>query len=98
MKVLVKTKKSRLCSIGLSGKESVNFPYNEAMQKVIDMYFNMSSSYTGWEIALNLLKADKLNLDPLIKVMPLSKFNEAFDELINGKAVKIMLTAFDEYL
>lgn len=91
-------KKGRLCAIGLSGKELVNFPYNEAMQKVIDMYFNMSSSYTGWEIALNLLKADKLNLDPLIKVMPLSKFNEAFDELINGKAVKIMLTAFDEYL
>lgn len=51
MKALVKTKKGRFCAIGLSGKESVNFPYNKA-----------------------------------------------FDELINGKAVKIMLTAFDEYL
>lgn len=51
MKALVKTKKGRLCAIGLSGKESLNFTYNEA-----------------------------------------------FDELINGKAVKIMPTAFDEYL
>lgn len=51
MKALVKTKKGRLCAIGLSGKESVNFPKNEA-----------------------------------------------FDELIKGKAVKIMPTAFDEYL
>ena len=68
------------------------------MLKVIDMYFNMSSSYTGWEIALNLLKVEKLNLEPLIKVMPLSKYSEAFGELINGKAVKIMLTAFNEYL
>ena len=41
----------RISAIGLNGKGTVNFPWNDAMNKVVDLAFNMSSSYTAWDPA-----------------------------------------------
>lgn len=84
-------KTGTLCGIGMTNAEEVLVPWNTAMRKAIDVKFNMSSSYNGWNIALSLMAAKKLVLDDLIKIMPLGDYEEAFSLLESGKAIKILL-------
>jgi L-iditol 2-dehydrogenase len=89
--IRVLKKRGLLCAIGMTAREKVEVPWNEAMMKVLDVQFNMSSSYNGWNIALSLLESKKINLLPMISIKPLDKWQEAFDELQQGKAMKILL-------
>lgn len=84
-------KKGLFCAIGMTGNPEISFPWNEAMGKALDLQFNMSSSYTGWKTALNLLESGSLNTEILTEIRPLENFEQAFDDLENGKAVKILL-------
>ena len=81
----------RLCAIGMTGAPTVNVPWNEAMMKVLDVQFNMSSSYNGWDIALKLMASGKLNVKPMVEVMPLNEWEDAFQKLEAGKSMKILL-------
>lgn len=84
-------KRGRLCAIGMTGKETVEVPWNAAMMKVIDIQFNMSSSYEGWNMALSLMASGKLNVRPLFQVRDLTDWKTCFEELEAGKALKILL-------
>lgn len=81
----------RMCAIGMTGAPTVDVPWNEAMMKVLDVQFNMSSSYNGWNIALSLMASGKLKVDPMIGVRPLREWKEAFDDLEAGRAMKLLL-------
>ena len=81
-----------LCAIGMTAKEKIEVPWNEAMMKVLDVQFNMSSSYNGWDIALKLLASGKVKVSPMIGVRPLTEWQEAFADLEAGKAMKLLLT------
>lgn len=83
-------KTGTFCGIGMTNAEEILVPWNTAMRKAIDLKFNMSSSYNGWNIALSLMASGKLMLDDLIKIMPLDEYEEAFDLLETGKAIKIL--------
>ncbi len=85
-------KRGLLCAIGMTSRSEVSVPWNEAMMKVLDVQFNMSSSYNGWNIALSLMASGKLNVKPLISVMKLDEWQEAFALLESGKAMKVLLT------
>ena len=80
-----------LCAIGMTAAPTVEIPWNEAMMKVLDVQFNMSSSYGGWEIALKLMASGKLNVTPMIGIRPLRQWEEAFDDLQAGRAIKLLL-------
>ena len=83
-------KTGTFCGIGMTNAEEILVPWNTAMRKAIDLKFNMSSSYNGWNIALSLMASKKLMLDELIKIMRLDDFEEAFTLLETGKAIKIL--------
>jgi len=85
-------KRGLLCAIGMTGGELVEVPWNEAMMKVLDVQFNMSSSYNGWNIALNLMASGKVRVAPMIGVRPLTEWKEAFADLEAGRAMKLLLT------
>lgn len=89
-------KRGLLCAIGMTARDKVEVPWNEAMMKVLDVQFNMSSSYNGWNIALNLLASGKVNVKPMISVQSLDKWQEAFDLLQKGEAMKILLTPIEK--
>lgn len=89
--IRVLRKRGRLCAIGMTAKPTVEIPWNDAMMKVIDIQFNMSSSYDGWNIALKLLASGKLNVSPMITEMALDDWQKAFDDLENGRAMKVLL-------
>jgi len=80
-----------LCAIGMTGPEKIQVPWNEAMMKVLTVQFNMSSSYNGWNMALNLMASGRLQVEPMIGVKPMSAWQEAFDDLESGRAMKMLL-------
>ena len=89
--IRVLKKKGLLCAIGMTAAPTVEIPWNEAMMKALDVQFNMSSSYNGWNIALSLLGSGKLRVDPMFEVRPLEAWEQAFADLEGGKAMKILL-------
>ncbi|MBO5652728.1 MAG: zinc-binding dehydrogenase, partial [Clostridia bacterium] len=89
-------KRGTLCAIGMTAAPTVEIPWNEAMMKVLDVQFNMSSSYNGWNIALSLLQSGMLKVDPMFETRPLTEWETAFADLEAGKAMKILLSAPEE--
>ena len=94
--IRVLKKRGLLCAIGMTARDKVEVPWNEAMMKVLDVQFNMSSSYNGWNIALSLMASGKVNVKPMIKVMPLTEWESAFNQLQAGSAMKILLSPVEE--
>lgn len=89
--IKVLRKRGRLCAIGMTARETVEVPWNEAMMKVIDVQFNMSSSYEGWKMALALLESGKLRVEPMVQIRDLKEWKQCFADLESGKALKILL-------
>ncbi len=56
----------RITAIGISPKATVEFPWNKAIGKVLDIAFNMSSSYTSWNRALSMLSSKSHDFGRLI--------------------------------
>lgn len=88
-------KAGRICAIGLCSREEISVPWNTAMKKAIDIQFNMSSSYNGWDIALKLLASGKLKVDEMIEVDQLENWRSAFSRLEKGEAIKMLLKCED---
>ena len=81
----------RVCVIGLAGKDGVNVPWNTAQSKILDVYFNMSSSYTSWDSALRLMANTRYDLSKLITHRAsISNWRAVFSDLTAGKGIKAM--------
>ncbi len=94
--IQVLKKRGLLCAIGMTSSPTVEIPWNEAMMKVLDVQFNMSSSYNGWNIALSLLSSGKLKVEPMLEIRPMTAWESAFADLEGGRAMKILLTPSKE--
>jgi L-iditol 2-dehydrogenase len=83
--------KGRFSAIGLTASETVPFPWNRSMLKGIDLFFNMSSSYTSWNRALSLLEARGKDLLPLITHRSsLEDWEVVFEDLVREKGIKAL--------
>ncbi len=85
-------KKGKICAIGLTGNENVQFPWNQAAFKVCDIVFNLSTSYTSWDRTINLIAGGLIPVRELISHrLPLKSWKHAFQELEAQRALKILL-------
>jgi len=85
-------KKGKICAIGLTGGRNVDFPWEKASFKALDIHFCMSTSYTSWERTINLMAAGKLPAEKVISHrLPLEQWEEAFEALEAQKALKVLL-------
>ncbi len=83
-------KMGRMIALGIP-EGSVNFPWNHALLKNIDVYFNMSSSYTAWDKALDRLAKGGASLERLItSVRLLEQWEESFNLLLEEKEIKVV--------
>ena len=74
-------------------EDTVSFPWREAVLKNIEVSFSMSSSYTSWDKALNMLSQDGDLLSKVVTgVLPLEQWERAFSSLLDEKDTKIILT------
>lgn len=85
-------KRGRMCAVGVSGRETMEFPWDEALMRAIDINFSFSSSYTSWNGALSLLRSGAVDVEPLTTVFPLEEWKEAFESVENRDVVKAILT------
>jgi len=85
-------KKGRICAIGLTGKDTIPFPWDAAAKKVIDLTFNMSTSPSSWERAINLIATGKIAAGEVIShCLPLADWEQAFAEIEAQRALKVLL-------
>jgi len=85
-------KKGRICAIGLTGKESVAFPWDKAAFKVCDLFFNLSTSYTSWDRTINLIASGRIPAGEVISHRrPLTEWQQAFDDIEAQRALKVLL-------
>jgi threonine dehydrogenase-like Zn-dependent dehydrogenase len=90
--VQVIRKLGKISAVGLPGKERVNFPWQDAMFKVVDLHFNLSSSHSSWIRAVAVMGAGRM--DPGFVVtheFPLERWEEAFDIVERGEGAKVLL-------
>jgi len=85
-------KKGKICAIGLTGGRTVDFPWEKAAFKVLDIHFCMSTSYTSWERAIHLVASGRLPAHEVISHrLPLDAWEQAFADLEAQKALKVIL-------
>lgn len=85
-------KKGRICAIGLTGKDAIPFPWDKAAFKVCDVYFNLSTSYTSWDRTIHLIATGRIPAGEVVTHrMPLSQWQQAFDEIESQRALKVLL-------
>ena len=85
-------KKGRICVIGLTGEDSIAFPWDKAAFKVCDIIFNLSTSYTSWDRTIALIATGRLPAGELISHrMALGEYRQAFEEIEAQRALKVLL-------
>jgi|YNPNPStandDraft_1061719.scaffolds.fasta_scaffold26740_2 L-iditol 2-dehydrogenase len=85
-------KKGRISAIGMTGKEAIRFPWDKAIFKACDLFFNLSTSYTSWDRAISLIAEGKVNVQALISHRePLTNWQQVFDDVENLRALKALL-------
>jgi len=85
-------KKGRICVIGLTGKESIPFPWDKAAFKVCDVLFNLSTSYTSWDRTIHLIASGQLPSGEIItRRAPLLEWRRAFEDIEAKQALKVLL-------
>ncbi len=85
-------KKGRICAIGLTGGKTVDFPWEKAAFKVIDIHFCLSTSYTSWDRAIHLIASGQIPAEKIVTHrLPLSDWERAFAEIEAQRALKVIL-------
>jgi L-iditol 2-dehydrogenase len=85
-------KKGRICVIGLTGKDSIPFPWDKAAFKVCDVVFNLSTSYTSWDRTIHLIASGRLPAGQVITHrLPLSEWKSGFEGIEAHKELKVLL-------
>jgi L-iditol 2-dehydrogenase len=85
-------KRGRLCAIGLTGKDTIPFPWDKAAFKVCDVIFNLSTSYTSWDRTIHLIASGQLPAGGVItNRLPLSAWHDAFEGIEAQKELKVLL-------
>jgi L-iditol 2-dehydrogenase len=86
-------KKGRICVIGLTGKDSIPFPWDKAAFKVCELIFNLSTSYTSWDRTIHLIASGQLPAGEVVtNRLPLSQWKTGFDGLEAQKELKVLIT------
>lgn len=85
-------KKGRVCVIGMTGREKIEFAWDAAIFKGIDIFFNISTSYTSWDRAISMIEKGKVNAEAIITHRaPLERWEEIFDALEAQQGLKALL-------
>ena len=85
-------RRGRMCALGVSGRDAIEFPWDEALFRAIDLSCSFSSSYTSWDAALSLLQTRAVDVEPLVTQFALERWEDAFRALERRDVVKAVLT------
>jgi L-iditol 2-dehydrogenase len=84
-------KKGRMCVIGMTGKDDIQFTWDAAIFKGIDVFFNISTSYTSWDRSISAIEKGKVDVESIITHRePLENWEEVFDALEAQEGMKAL--------
>jgi L-iditol 2-dehydrogenase len=85
-------KMGKICVIGLTGNRNVELPWGKFSFKVVEVIFNLSTSYTSWDRSIALIGKGLVPAEKLITHrLPLAKWEDAFAAVENLQALKALL-------
>jgi L-iditol 2-dehydrogenase len=85
-------KLGKICVIGLTGNRPVEVPWDKFSFKVVEVIFNLSTSYTSWDRTIALIHKRLVPAEQLITHrLPLAQWEEAFAAVENLSALKALL-------
>ena len=86
-------KKGRISVIGLTGKDSISFPWDKAAFKVCEIIFNLSTSYTSWDRTIHLIASRRAACGEVITSrLPLREWKTGFDWAEAQRELKVLIT------
>lgn len=85
-------KKGRICVIGLTGGKSVELPWDKFAFKVVDVHFNLSTTYSSWDRTIHLIHSGAVPAERVISHRePLDNWERVFDQIESLNALKALL-------
>jgi L-iditol 2-dehydrogenase len=84
-------KRGRLCALGVSGRDTISVPWDEALVRALDIVFSYSSEYSSWDAALALMSTGALDPAPLTEVFSLDDWRTAFAGVEDRQVVKALI-------
>jgi L-iditol 2-dehydrogenase len=79
-------------ALGVASDDTVKFPWNLAMQKVLRLAFSWSSTRSSWQTALQIMIDAHADLAKIIThELPLDRWREGYESLQRREAIKCML-------
>jgi len=84
-------RRGRLCAVGVSGRDAIEFPWDAALFRALELQFSFSSSYTSWDGALSLMASGAIAVEPLVTAFPLERWADAFRAVEERAVVKAVL-------
>ena len=82
----------KIAVLAITGNGEATVPWDEMIFKAARLTFCFSSSWTGWDRVLALLAKGALPLASIITHrLPLEKWQEGFEALENGEAIKVVM-------
>jgi threonine dehydrogenase-like Zn-dependent dehydrogenase len=82
----------RIVCLGISGRASVPFAVDAAMERSVTVHFSMSSEYSAWARSLQLMASGRYDPSPLVTTYGLEMWSRAFDDVAKHRVVKAALT------
>ena len=82
----------RITVIGIPHQERIAFKWSDCVHKVLDIRFNISSSYTSFDRSLSMMANTKYDLHKVITHLePIDHWEQVFTDMMDGKGIKAML-------
>jgi L-iditol 2-dehydrogenase len=84
-------KKGRICVIGMTGRDDIQFTWDAAIFKGIDVFFNISTSYSSWDRSISMIEKGKVDAEAIVTHRePLENWEEVFDALEAQEGLKAL--------
>jgi len=85
-------KLGKICVIGLTGGKKVEIPWDKFAFKVVELIFNLSTSYTSWDRSICLVAGGRIPAERIVTHRgPLAKWQELFAAVENLQALKALI-------
>ena len=81
-----------ICAIGLAGGRNVELPWDKFQFRVVRLVFNLSTSYTSWDRAINLIAGGAVPAEKLVTHRaPLDHWEKVFTDIVELRALKALM-------
>jgi threonine dehydrogenase-like Zn-dependent dehydrogenase len=85
-------KLGKICVIGLTGNRPVEVPWDKFSFKVVEVIFNLSTSYTSWDRTISLIHKGLVPAEKLITHrQPIDQWEQTFKEIEALRALKALV-------